>query len=77
MDLRYPVGQFTFDGEITSTQIESWIQEIEEAPRILRETVKDLQDEQLDTPYRPGGWSRIWKIDGQNFLILSCQLRFL
>jgi hypothetical protein len=57
MDLRYPVGPFKIEGEITSDLINNWIAEIENAPRLLREAVKDLQDHQLDTPYRPGGWT--------------------
>jgi uncharacterized damage-inducible protein DinB len=57
MDLRYPVGPFKIDGNITDELIRQWIVEIEQAPRLLREAVKDLQDEQLDTPYRPGGWT--------------------
>ena len=36
---------------------EGWIQEIEELPRLLREAVQDLNNEQLDTPYRVGGWT--------------------
>lgn len=57
MDLRYPVGPFKIEGEISSELISGWITEIENAPRLLREAVKDLQDDQLDTPYRPGGWT--------------------
>jgi hypothetical protein len=57
MDLRYPVGPFKIEGEMTSELINNWIAEIENAPRLLKEAVKDLQDHQLDTPYRPGGWT--------------------
>lgn len=37
MDLRYPVGKFQFEGEITSGIAEGWINEIEALPRMLRE----------------------------------------
>ncbi|ERI06264.1 YfiT family bacillithiol transferase [Aneurinibacillus aneurinilyticus] len=57
MDLRYPVGKFNHDGDLTSSLIESWIKEIEGAPALLRESVAGLGDEQLDTSYRPGGWT--------------------
>jgi hypothetical protein len=57
MDLRYPVGQFKHNGDLTPSLIEGWIKEIEEAPALLRKAVWDLQDNQLDTPYRPGGWT--------------------
>ncbi|WML48772.1 bacillithiol transferase BstA [Neobacillus sp. PS3-34] len=57
MDLRYPVGQYSFDGEITQQQIESWINEIEITPARLRDAISHLTEEQLNTPYRPGGWT--------------------
>lgn len=57
MDERYPIGKFEFDGEITSNVTEGWIQEIEVLPRLLRDAVKYLSVEQLDTPYREGGWT--------------------
>jgi hypothetical protein len=57
MDLRYPVGQFKKEGEMTSELVSNWITEIENAPRLLREAVKGLQEDQLDTPYRPEGWT--------------------
>ena len=57
MDMRYPIGEFQFDGEITNGVIKDWINEIKDLPRILREVVKDLDNEQLDTPYRLGGWT--------------------
>ena len=34
-----------------------WIKEIEALPPLVRESVKDLTDSQLDTPYRNGGWT--------------------
>ncbi|MEH7748645.1 putative metal-dependent hydrolase, partial [Neobacillus drentensis] len=34
-----------------------WINEIEGLPRLLRDALKDLNNEQLDTPYRSGGWT--------------------
>ncbi|KEF37668.1 DinB superfamily [Schinkia azotoformans MEV2011] len=57
MDVRYPIGKFEFDGRITSTVLDTWISELEQLPSSLREAVKDLNEEQLDTPYREGGWT--------------------
>ena len=57
MDLRYPIGRYQFDGEITSGVAEGWIKEIEALPGMLREAVGSMDDEQLDTAYRPGGWT--------------------
>lgn len=57
MDIRYPIGKFQLDGEITYSVIKGWINDIEVLPRLLRDTVKDLDTEQLNTAYRSGGWT--------------------
>lgn len=57
MDMKYPIWKFKFDDEITNSITQDWINEIEELPRLLRDAVKDLDNEQLDRPYRPGGWT--------------------
>lgn len=57
MDMKYPIGKFQFAGEITNSETKNWINEIEELPRLLRDAVKDLDYIQLDTPYRPEGWT--------------------
>ncbi|MGH9450780.1 MAG: YfiT family bacillithiol transferase [Terriglobia bacterium] len=56
-DLRYPVGKFKPTGELNYAQRENLISEIAEAPERLRAAVKGLDDAQLDTPYREGGWT--------------------
>ncbi len=55
--LRYPTGHFTAPEKITGEMIAIWIDILETLPRRLRDLVKDLSDEQLETPYRPGGWT--------------------
>src|SRR5208283_496705 len=62
MDLQYPMGKFAWDrtGEgLLASEVErqQWIAEIERAPARLREAVQGLTEAQLDTPYRPGGWT--------------------
>ncbi|ULT55061.1 bacillithiol transferase BstA [Neobacillus drentensis] len=57
MDERYPIGKFEFKGEITNDVVNSWIEEIEELPELLRSAVKNMNMEQLATPYRLGGWT--------------------
>ena len=37
--------------------LEDWINQIENLPELLEDAVKDLNEEQLDTPYRSGGWT--------------------
>ncbi len=56
-DLRYPVGQFEMQNEPKAEEREGFIREIAATPARLRQAVGGLSDEQLDTPYRPGGWS--------------------
>ncbi|MDF2630048.1 MAG: putative metal-dependent hydrolase yfiT [Symbiobacteriaceae bacterium] len=56
-DLRYPIGQFQFDGAISWEQVQAWIHELGQCPGALRQAVAGLSAEQLDTPYRPGGWT--------------------
>jgi uncharacterized damage-inducible protein DinB len=56
-DLRYPIGRFDFKAEPDSAQRQSLIVQIEEAPARLREAIAGLTGEQLDTPYREGGWT--------------------
>ena len=57
MDLRYPIGTFQYEGEISREVISKWIREIEELPDLLREAVKDLDENQLNTAYRQNGWT--------------------
>ncbi|MGO4882477.1 MAG: YfiT family bacillithiol transferase [Bryobacteraceae bacterium] len=56
-DLSYPIGRFAYAGESNEAQRRALIDRIEQAPARLREAVAGLTEEQLDTPYRPGGWT--------------------
>ena len=55
--LRYPIGEFDCPSNISNQQIESWISILEHFPHRLENLVKDLSDAQLDTVYRPEGWT--------------------
>lgn len=57
MDVKYPVGKFHHEGEITGNVVEGWINEIENTPTLLKAAVRDLDEGQLDTTYRPDGWT--------------------
>jgi hypothetical protein len=57
MDLRYPIGPFEFAGTLSNQERQVMIDQIAETPRKMREAVKGLNDQQLDTPYRPEGWT--------------------
>jgi len=56
-DLRYPIGKFTYDVPPTPEQRLKFLDDVEQAPRRLRAAVKGLSNQQLDTPYRPDGWT--------------------
>ena len=56
-DPRYPIGKFTFDGPASEAQRTKFINDIEQAPAALRNAVKSLTPEQIETPYREGGWT--------------------
>ena len=51
------MGQFHLPQTITDGERRSWIEEIAAAPRQMRAAVAGLSDSQLDTPYRPEGWT--------------------
>ena len=56
-DPRYPVGTFTFLPDIPHDGRRASIREIADAPRALRAAAAGLTDAQLETPYRPEGWT--------------------
>jgi len=56
-DLRYPIGKFERVESLTPQQRLEHIDTIAAAPAHLRAAVAGLNPQQLDTPYRPGGWT--------------------
>lgn len=56
-DLRYPLGKFSYDGPPNDEQKRHFIDEIASTPANLKSAVSSLSATQLDTPYRPGGWT--------------------
>jgi uncharacterized damage-inducible protein DinB len=57
MDLRYPIGGYVTKSVLTPAERLDAIERIAAAPKRLREAVSGLTGGQLDTPYRPGGWT--------------------
>jgi hypothetical protein len=55
--LRYPVGKFQPKESYTSEEISKFIDAIQTAPEKIGEAFKKLSPKQLDTPYRPEGWT--------------------
>ena len=56
-DLRYPIGEFQFSGNVSESDRRHSIDIIETTPAKMRAAVKGFSEKQLDTPYRPGGWT--------------------
>jgi len=56
-DLRYPVGEFRFPKSVSPQELALFIDEIAETPERMRAAITGLSEPQLDTPYRPGGWT--------------------
>lgn len=56
-DIRYPIGKFEMQETISDQQRQECIRQISEAPVNLRAAVKGLNEQQLNTPYRDGGWT--------------------
>ena len=55
--LRYPIGKFEFHSSASSSEVKEWIKEIEQLPAVLKKSLKGLNEKQLNTPYREGGWT--------------------
>lgn len=55
--LKYPIGKPNLPKEISRTLLNDWIQILASFPENLEKLVINLTDEQLDTPYREGGWT--------------------
>jgi hypothetical protein len=56
-DARYPIGKFQFPEVPTPQMREQWLEDITQAPSQIRSAVETLTPRQLDSPYRPGGWT--------------------
>ena len=55
--LRYPVGRFKAPSSNDPASRAQFIQTLRELPARLRSAIAGLNDAQLDTPYREGGWT--------------------
>jgi uncharacterized damage-inducible protein DinB len=57
MNLRYPIGEFKFAAPLTEAKRVACLEAIEETPAKMRAAVAGLSEDQLNTPYRPDGWT--------------------
>ena len=56
-ELKYPIGLANIPEQITKKNIENWISDIERFPQELEFLVRELSENQLETPYREDGWT--------------------
>jgi hypothetical protein len=56
-DLRYPIGPLDVIAPAADEVRRAAIEVIASTPSLMRVAVRGLSDAQLDTPYRPGGWT--------------------
>jgi hypothetical protein len=55
--LQYPIGKFSPKEPYSPEEITAFIRSIETVPAQIEDAYKKLSPTQLDTPYRPGGWT--------------------
>lgn len=55
--LKFPIGHFVKPAKISDEILSEWILDIETFPEKIKNEVAHLTDEQLDTEYRPDGWT--------------------
>lgn len=56
-DLRYPIGRCNPVEDVTTELIQNCITQLEKQPVFAKTALKGLSDDQIDTPYREGGWT--------------------
>ena len=56
-DLRFPIGKAEMQDKLSPAQRREMIDQIAHAPAKLREALAGLSAQQIETPYREGGWT--------------------
>ncbi|MEO5906871.1 MAG: YfiT family bacillithiol transferase [Saprospiraceae bacterium] len=56
-NLKYPIGRFIWPKEVSDEDVHHAIQTIKSFPGKMTGTVEKLEKGQIDTPYRPEGWT--------------------
>lgn len=56
-NLRFPIGEYQKPSEVNDKLWQHFIDDIEQLPMLLENATQNLNDEQLDLPYRPQGWT--------------------
>lgn len=56
-ELRYPIGRYTKPEIYTEADLKEWISVLEALPNWMDLCIENLDEAQLQTPYRPDGWT--------------------
>ena len=56
-EMKYPIGKFSRAAASTPELRAASIETLRQLPRALRQAVEGLNGQQIDTPYREGGWT--------------------
>lgn len=56
-NLQYPIGTHALEQSLSEARRRDLIAQIAATPAAMADAVAGLSDAQLDTPYRPGGWT--------------------
>ena len=54
--LKYPIGKY-IEQPFSEEQLQKWLLDIQHLPQLLEYAITNLDEAQLDTPYREGGWT--------------------
>lgn len=74
--LKFPIGQFTKPREITTEILKQYISDIETFPSRLKKEILNVSESQLDTGYRPGGWTIRQVVNHCADSHMNCLIRF-
>ncbi len=55
-DLRYPIGKYE-PQPFSQQQLQAWLNDIKFLPQLMENAILQLDEQQLQTPYREGGWT--------------------
>ena len=55
-DFRFPIGKY-IEQSYSDEKLQEWLLDIQYLPNHLENAIINLDEHQLDTPYRPGGWT--------------------
>jgi len=74
-ELKYPIGKY-IEQPFSETQLGEWLFSIETLPMLMEEAIENLDEAQLQTPYRPEGWTvhqLVHRLDGVSVSTSCCR----